>query len=298
VSRAVVVRACAKINLSLRVGPARADGYHDVQTLLQSIALADTLTITPRRGPFVLRSHAPNVPGDQTNLVWRAARALWRAIGRDGEPRDVHVRLDKMIPSGAGLGGGSADAAATLIALNRLWQARLGPDVLTALGAGLGSDVPFFFIGGTAFAVGRGEEVYPVEDGARLGVLMLKPSFDVATPEAYRWLDDDRLAGLAPGTPQTLHLGWPTGAVSLQNDLERPVARRHPEIDEMIEGCRRQGAIVAAMTGSGSAVFGVFREAVAPKAARALARPAWWVHLTRTLSRREALRHLGAGAVW
>ena len=117
-SRTLVLRPPAKINLTLRVGPLRGDGFHDVRTLLQSIALSDTLTVTARRGPFALAAGGPGVPTDETNLVSRAAAALWRALGRDGEPRDAHVKLVKQIPLAAGLGGGSADAAAALVALN------------------------------------------------------------------------------------------------------------------------------------------------------------------------------------
>jgi 4-diphosphocytidyl-2-C-methyl-D-erythritol kinase len=293
-TRPLVLRPCAKINLSLRVGPARPDGYHDVRTLLQSIALHDTLTISARSGPFALGTRAPGIPDDRTNLVWRAAIALWRAIGRDGEPRGAHVRLEKAIPAAAGLGGGSADAAAALVGLNTVWNGRLSLPALHALAASLGTDVPFFLLGGTALGAGRGDEVYPVDDIARFGVVVIKPSFGVATADAYGWLDADRAAG-TPDTavPPTVDVGWPHGPIGIVNDLQGPVGRRHAGIGEMLDGLRRSGAIAAAMTGSGSAVFGLFREPVARVAARALARPDWLICLTRTLGRREAARHIG-----
>jgi len=294
--RTVVVRPTAKINLTLRVGPARGDGFHDVRTLLQSVGLADTMTVSSRRGPFALSCRAPGVPADETNLVWRAARALWTAAGREGQPRDAHVRLDKSIPHAAGLGGGSADAAAALTALNTVWELGKSPRDLRRVAAGLGADVPFFLMGGTALGTGRGDELYPVDDVARLGVVIVKPSFGVSTSDAYRWMDDDRSAGLvAPATARSreVQVGWDSDPLVLCNDLEAPVGRRHPEILEVIEACYREGATVAAMTGSGSAVFGLFSESAAPRAAKRLQRPGWLVMVTRTLSRREAGRRIG-----
>ncbi|MEO8070655.1 MAG: 4-(cytidine 5'-diphospho)-2-C-methyl-D-erythritol kinase, partial [Acidobacteriota bacterium] len=286
-----------KINLNLHVGPLRPDGFHEVRTLLQSIAVADTLVVSGRRGPFAITAHAPGLATDETNIVWRAAAALWRAIGRDGEPRDAHIKLDKQIPMAAGLGGGSADAAAALAGLNDVWVGRQSREQLMRLGAGLGSDVPFFLSGGTALGVGRGDELYPVDDLARVGVILIKPSFGVSTPDAYRWLDEDRAQPEgrldADRERRALDVGWSSGPAVLVNDLEAPVARRHPAIVEMIRACERAGALAAAMTGSGSVVFGVFPEASARKAAKQLERPDWRILLTRTLSRREAGRRLG-----
>ncbi|ODS56366.1 MAG: 4-(cytidine 5'-diphospho)-2-C-methyl-D-erythritol kinase [Acidobacteria bacterium SCN 69-37] len=294
-SQALVLRPSAKVNLTLRVGPRREDGYHDVHTLMQSIGLSDVVTLTPRSGPFGLMSRSPGVPADRTNLIWRAAELLWRAMGRAGEPRDVHVKLEKQIPAAAGLGGGSADAAAALVGLNQVWGGRQSRRHLIDLAAQLGSDVPFFLHGGTALGLGRGEELYPVDDVARLGVVVIKPSFGVGTAEAYGWLDGDRAEGLAvtPARRQELEVGWAGGPIVLGNDLQAPVARRHPAIDEMVAACVSQGAMAAAMSGSGSAVYGVFAETTARRAAARLQRPDWLVLLTRTLTRREAARRLG-----
>ena len=294
-SRVLLLRPSAKINLVLRVGATRPDGFHDVHTLLQSIALHDTMTITARRGPFALMSRAPGVPADRTNLVWRAAELAWRAAGRAGDPRDAHVKLDKQIPVGAGLGGGSADAAAALVGLNRAWSLGLERKALGALAAELGSDVPFFLAGGTAVGAGRGEELYPVDDVPRLGVVLIKPSVGVATADAYRWLDEDRAAATAAEAPRvrSLNVGWPSGSVSIANDFEAPVERRHPAIGDMLAALTREGALAAAMSGSGSAVFGLFLEPAARKALKGLLRPDWHVQLTRTLTRREAVRRIG-----
>jgi len=296
-SRILVLRPSAKINLTLRVGPRLPDGYHEVRTLLQSVALSDSLTLAARRGPFALATRTPGVPADRDNLVWKAAELLWRSAGRTGEPRDAHVKLEKGIPSAAGLGGGSADAAAALVGLNTLWDLRRPRRELLKLASMLGSDVPFFLQGGTAFGVGRGDELYPVDDIHRLGLIVIKPSFGVSAADAYRWLDEDRAAGEASesgaGVRRDLEVGWPNGPIALGNDLEEPVSRRHPAIREMVAACLREGAAAAAMTGSGSAVFGVFSEASAKRAIRRLQRPDWLVQLTRTLSRQESRRRLG-----
>jgi len=306
-SRALVLRPSAKINLSLHLGARRRDGFHEVRTLLQSIALSDTLSITPRAGKFSLAVRSPAVPEGRDNLVWRAAELLWRDLGHAGEPRDVHVRLEKHIPAAAGLGGGSADAAAALVGLNQAWGGKRSRASLFRLAAELGSDVPFFLIGGTALGVGRGEEIYAVDDIKRMGVIVIKPSFGVSTADAYRWYDEaipsaDAPAAsatqLASGTAEStdgraIDVGWLTGPVRLSNDLQAPVAARHAGIGEMIDACLREGALGAAMTGSGSAVFGLFTEPGARRAMERLQRPDWLVLLTRTLSRQEAGRRMG-----
>ncbi len=294
--RALTLRPSAKVNLTLRVGTRQASGFHDVRTVLQSIALHDTLTVSARRGPLGLAVRAPGVPSNRTNLVWRAAELLWRDAGRSGDPRDAHLRLEKQIPSAAGLGGGSADAAAALAGLNVIWELGRTRRDLMRLGAELGSDVPFFLVGGTALGAGRGDEVYPLEDLARLSLVVIKPSFGVATTDAYAWLDVDRAEGGARDARRAardVEVGWAAGPIALENDLEGPVARRHPGITEMVEACLRQGALGAAMTGSGSAAYGLFAETAAARAARRLARPDWLVLVTRTLSRREAGRRIG-----
>lgn len=291
-SRSLILRPFAKINLTLRVGALRDDGYHEVRTLLQSIAVSDRLTITGRRGPFALDSRSPGLPVDRSNLVWRAAEVLWRALGRPGEPRDAHVKLEKVIPIAAGLGGGSADAAAALAGLNMVWRGALRQEDLGRLAAELGADVPFFLLGGTALGAARGDELYPMPDVRPCSVVVIKPSFGVSSADAYRWLDEDRARGLAQqvGHRAALDVGWPTGVLELRNDLQAAVSRRHPGISEMIDAALRAGAEAASMTGSGSSVFGVFPGAVPRAAIRQLQRPDWLVLLTRTLSQKEAVR--------
>lgn len=296
-ARTITLRPPAKINLTLGVGATRADGFHDVHTILQTIALSDTLTAAPRRGPFSLTITAQVVPADRTNLVWRAADALWRAAGRKGDPRDVQVTLRKAIPMAAGLGGGSSDAAATLVALNRVWNLRLGRAELMRVAATLGADVPFFLIGGTAIGLGRGDEVYPLQDIAHAGIVVIKPSVGVSTRDAYRWLDEDRAertgaASVSSAGPQHAITAWPSRPLVVANDFGEAIGRRHAEVADAISACTQAGAVAAALCGSGSAVFGVFSLAKVAKAARRLGRPGWTVFATRTLSRAEASRRM------
>lgn len=294
--RTLTVRPSAKVNLVLRVGPLRPDGFHDVRTLLQSIDLADTLRLTARRGAFAFTCDAPDVPADARNLVWRAARALWAAAGRPGEPRDVALHLTKRIPHAAGLGGGSADAAAALVALNRLWMLRLPVARLRDVAATIGADVAFFLVGGTALGAGKGEDLYPVSDVRRLGLVIVKPAFGISTAEAYGWVDADRAAGrpaAAGDRSGTLDVGWASGPVTVANDMEAPAARRHPEIAQILETCVAAGAEAAALSGSGSAVFAVVSPRQVARVARAVAGAGRRVWTTRTLTRREALRRIG-----
>ena len=282
-ARALTVRACAKINWTLHVGARRDDGFHDVRTVLQSIALADRLVISPRRGPLLIECASPDVPTSRDNLVWRAAAVFWRALRRAGEPRGLKIVIHKQIPVAAGLGGGSSDAAATLIALNRLWDAGWTRTKLGVLSAELGSDVPFFLVGGRAVAVGRGEKLRALADLRRQPLVIIKPSIDISAGDAYQWLDTDRAHGVADS---------PGG-----NDLQGPVIRRQPIVQEMIDAALRAGARKAAMTGSGSAIFAVFPAGSATRAAARLRQSGWQVLVTRTATRREARRAFLSGGV-
>ena len=203
--RTVTVRAHAKINLDLRLLGLRADGFHEVRTLLEPLDLHDTLVCEHRPGPFVLECDVPGVPLDETNLIWRAAQALWSADRREGDVRDTVVRVTKRIPMQAGLGGGSADAAAALTALAALWGVDLAPEPLPSLAGRLGSDVPYFLDGGVALGVGRGEQLYPLPDLPAHAVLLLVPPFGVSTRDAYGWWDHDTPEAAsqvqAPGPP-------------------------------------------------------------------------------------------------
>jgi 4-diphosphocytidyl-2-C-methyl-D-erythritol kinase len=288
VSPKCVVRAHAKVNLDLRVLGTRPDGFHELRTVFQSLELHDTITCIARPGPMTIACRTPGVPLDGTNVVWKSAAELWKELGRGGDPTDVKITIAKAIPVQAGLGGGSANAAAALLALARLWGgAPIG--FLRELAGRIGADVPFFLSGGTALGLGRGEEIYPLVDMPPHWVVIVRPPYGVSTAEAYAWYDEDRAAGLRePRELQVLPVPWPTRAAQMINDLEPPVVRRHPEIGALRTALRDAGAVAAAMSGSGSAVFGIFKSRTAAKRVlRPLSKGGSMALLTRTLSRAQ-----------
>jgi 4-diphosphocytidyl-2-C-methyl-D-erythritol kinase len=300
-SSGVTVRAFAKVNLDLRVVGTLPDGYHAVRTVLQSVHLHDTLTVTPRRGPLVLDCDVPGIPTDSRNLVWKAVALLHQAVrGRAGAPSGLRLTLKKRIPAEAGLGGGSSDAAAALLAVTRVWRLDLDLPSLLRLGARLGADVPFFLAGGTAVGLGRGDDVSPLAEPPPSPIVLVKPAFGISTAEAYRWFDEDGPERSTRQPRRRAYDGWPAWAVDLRNDLQPPVVRRHPRVRHAVAALMRLGARHAAMSGSGSAVFGVFDDAETAAAAQAwLAGRGWWAVRTRTLSRatvvRERRRALAGG---
>ena len=290
---AVTVRAFAKINLGLRVRGIRPDGYHELHTVFQTVALSDTLTFRAGGTAFRLRCTRDDVPVDERNLVWRAAAALWGALGRASALPPVSVVIRKTIPPRAGLGGGSADAAAALLALARLWRARVPAGALERIAADLGADVPFFLCGGTALGLGRGDEIYPLADTPPLHVVIAYPPFGVSTSEAFGWYEADRASqrtGRAGRNPtEQPPVIWRPESASVTNDLEPSVLRRHPAIGDVLRRLRAAGAASAALSGSGSAVFGLFPDAArAGQAAARVSRYGWEARATRTLTREQA----------
>lgn len=297
--RAVTVPAFAKINLTLRVLGARDDGYHAVRTVLQSLELHDTLTFHPARGLFRIECDHPACPTGRTNLVWRAADLVWRAAGRPSVPRGVVVRIAKRIPLQSGLGGGSSDAAAAIRGLSRLWRLDLPRERLQTIAARLGADVPFFLEGGTALGLERGDLVFPLLDQPTAWVTLALPPFGVSTREAYGWFDEAGRNRRAEALRYRSHskalgvlsvIGESSGIPLSEwaNDLEAPVARRHPEIARLTGHLRQFGAFHAAMSGSGSAVYGLFdTRAGAQAAGRGLAGRGCRTILTRTLNRQQ-----------
>ena len=272
--------APAKINLSFKILRRRADGFHEIATLMAPISLCDELTIEPdESGPGLgFSSDDPTLPAGEENLVVRAARAFFAEIKK--EPR-VRIELRKKIPHGAGLGGGSSDAASTLLGLNELHEQPLTLPRLTNLAAALGSDVPFFLVRGTARCRGRGEIVEPEASLSRLSLLLLKPEFGVPTPWAYhQWRDARELPGV-DYTAQTV------GELTLQNDLERPVFEKHLFLARLKVWLREQPEVVAALlSGSGSTLFSVLRDAATADAlatrARAELDPLLWTFACET----------------
>ena len=283
----ITIHAPAKINLDLRIVGQRADGYHALRTLFQSIELHDTLRLSARPGPLTVRSRSLTLPRDGANLVWKAAEILWRDLGRPGPPSGVSVSITKAIPMAGGLGGGSSDAASALRGLCALWGVPARKTRLSDLAARVGSDVPYFLTGGLVLGVGRGESLRSLPDLWRYWVVLAMPQFGVSSADAYRWFDGDTVASTTAPLPR----GWRGRLDSLHNDLERPVADRYPDIGQMAERLRESGAAHAAMTGSGSTVYGVYRRrAGAVAGRRAVRTPGWRTLLTRMVGRSEFRR--------
>ncbi|HEV3482435.1 MAG TPA: 4-(cytidine 5'-diphospho)-2-C-methyl-D-erythritol kinase, partial [Candidatus Acidoferrales bacterium] len=271
--RTVRLPAFAKINVCLHVIGRRPDGYHELRTIFQTISLCDTLklTATPKRGGSVeifMESSDPELPVDGTNLVMRAIEAIVNETGFEGR---ISAYLDKKIPVARGLGGGSSDAAAALIGLLRLTKKRLPLERLMEIAAGLGADVPFFLFGGRALAVNRGDEVYPLDDAPKQTIVVVSPrNIGVSTKEAYQWMSAELTNRAKPPSIWGFcALCWSRQS-RVSNDFEGPVFGRYPRLREIRDGLLKRGAANAALAGSGSAVFGLFRNpAQARRAARA-----------------------------
>jgi 4-diphosphocytidyl-2-C-methyl-D-erythritol kinase len=290
----------AKINLSLRVLGRRADGYHELQTVFQTITLGDRLTFRPLDSPRLeLECDAPDVPADDSNLVARAARAL-RERFRVG--RGARVRLEKSIPAGGGLGGGSSNAAVALLGLARLWEIETGREALAEMGASLGADVPFFFTGGAALGTGRGTEIAALRAAPRASLLVVTPRVKISTAEAYESLNAPALTKEC--APVNLLVSRAEAEFSgslpsaLTNDFEPAIFDRHPEVERARDALLAAGARAALLSGSGSSVFGVFDgEAEVEQArGRLKAEEGWRAFPCATLSREEYRRALGGCA--
>jgi len=272
--RAVAVEARAKINLGLAVGPQRSDGFHELVTFFQSVSLADTLLVRPRARGFTLRVRAENaairggvtrarlahVPGGADNLVLRAARLLAERTGLDA---GAEFRLVKRIPARAGLGGGSADAAAALRALATLYGIRMPSRAWIELGAMLGSDVPFALHGGTALGRGRGERLRSLRLRRPFHALIALPTWSIATPSAFAAIDRRRnhLTAWGPHLRFAQVLGrerlTAERVMQFGNTFESVLGRRRREFEALRRRLEDVGAIAVRMTGSGSAVVGL-----------------------------------------
>lgn len=284
--------AYAKINLHLGVLGPRPDGYHELRTVFQAISLHDTLELERVRRPGIeLEIAGARLDPGPSNLVSRALDALTRELRLGG---GWQARLRKRIPMAAGLGGGSSDAAAALTAGVRLSRRRVAPERLAQIGAGLGADVPFFLVGGRALGVGRGDEIYPLEDGTRRSVVVvLAPETSVATVEAYRWLDRKLTKAAAAHKLWTsCARSWSLEDADLLNDFEAVVFSRYPSLRQIKRRLLQAGAAGAALAGSGSAVFGLFQN---PAQARRAAQQFLdeQVFIARTLTRAEFRRSAG-----
>jgi 4-diphosphocytidyl-2-C-methyl-D-erythritol kinase len=252
--------AYAKINMTLDVLGIRPDGYHDLKSVMQTVLFSDDVEIDIGTGkPWCLKCEAEGVPLDERNLAWKAAQVFFDAVNID--PNGIEIRIRKRIPSQAGLGGGSSDAAAVFRALNSHYGMPLTIQALADLSAKVGSDVPFCVLGGTVMVEGRGEFVRKLPDMPNCTIVICKPEFPVSTPALYRKLDecviskhpdnDAMEAAILAGDLIAI-------AENVHNVFDPVVAAEHPEIDHIKSVYAEYGALAQQMSGSGSAVFGIF----------------------------------------
>jgi 4-diphosphocytidyl-2-C-methyl-D-erythritol kinase len=274
------VFAPAKINLSLRILSRRDDGFHEIESFITPISLCDEITIDKKAGQGIdFRCDDSSVPQGEENLVVRSANAFFKATKLKPS---ASIELKKKIPHGAGLGGGSSDAATTLLALNQLFETNLPREALAKLAAEIGSDVPFFLFESAALCRGRGELVVPKKLRNKLSILLLKPEFGVSTASAYkRWEDSREIPGVNYAAQEFREHRF-------VNDLERPVFEKFVFLAQMKTWLLKQPEVGAALlSGSGSTVFAVVRPNVdvdlVAKRARAELDPRLWTFAAETL---------------
>jgi 4-diphosphocytidyl-2-C-methyl-D-erythritol kinase len=269
----ITVFAPAKINVILRILARRSDGFHNLWSIMQTVALEDEVQIRLRadRQDIQLRCDATRLAADQSNLVYRAAAAV---LARAQQSIGLDIELRKRIPMGAGLGGGSSDAAATIIGLNRLLRLEWSPTQMADVGLSLGSDVPFFLFAPSAFVAGRGETVRPVVVEGGRWVVLVNPGFGVNTKWAYQELAATRTAV----TPLSLvqreldrqsRVSWAQLIAAAENDFEAPVFAAQGKLREIKRSLQAQGAEIALLSGSGATVFGVFANEARARLAQA-----------------------------
>jgi len=316
----VTIRSFAKINLGLKIGPHREDGFHELRTVYQTVALHDVLRLQVTRGTGIeIRTRDPRVPTDESNTCYRIAERGMKALKARGR---VVLHIEKSLPVQGGLGGASSNAVATLLALERLVGTQLAPEERLRLAAEVGSDLPLFLLGGTVLGTGRGEEVYPLPDQPPLDCVLVTPEVGVSTPRAFADWDcspsgkltasrySDKLSGFSRTVFAWLS-GFSTGVpthkggnraeallldlvrAGIENDFEDVVFPQHPELRHVKRALEREGARYASLSGSGSTVYGLFESrAAARKAAARLQAAGLPALASRTLTRREYWRRI------
>jgi 4-diphosphocytidyl-2-C-methyl-D-erythritol kinase len=286
----LMIRSYAKINWTLDVLYRRQDAFHEIRTVYQTVSLFDRLDIESAEDGIWVDCNDPRVPRDDSNLVHRAASALKQAVGTRAGAR---IRIEKHIPVGGGLGGGSSNAAATLMGLTRLWGLGCGFDLLFEVSKAMGSDVPFFLVGGTMLGAGRGEEIYPLPEVNCDTLLLVNPGTSVSTGSAYQGLKRLTTAQSDRIIPFTILAANGIRKLPLEvwNDLEESVLVTNPEIDEVKRRLMALGARRALMSGSGATVFGVFENSAEVQSAESKLRSdgIWCKHVV-TLDRAEYQR--------
>ncbi len=325
----VRVRAFAKINLGLRIGAAREDGFHELLTVYQTIGLHDVIQVSVGRGSGIeIRCTDPKVPKGESNTCYRIVEKAMQAMRAKGR---IVIDIEKRLPVQGGLGGASANAAATLLGLERALKKSLAAVERLRIAAEVGSDLPLFLVGGTVLGVGRGEQVYPLEDLPATACVLVTPEVGVSTPNAFGEWDrrtrgaggsvaateltlsapSDRMVELGRGLSAWLserYSGAPSGRgraenpllelvrAGIKNDFEQVVFPEYPELSEGKCALERAGAKYASLSGSGSTLYGLFASKGAARAAEArLRRQGWTAQATVTLARREYWKRIFAG---
>ena len=274
----MLVKAYAKINLGLRVLKKRSDRFHDIETIFHRINLFDELTIEPAESSISVSSNNKALPSDERNLCWKAVELLRSEIGSS---HGAMIRLKKNIPIGAGLGGGSSDAAAVLMALPRMWNIPVDPATLAGVALAVGSDVPFFLHGKSAYAEGRGERLNFVGLSLPYAILVVTPPLHVSTSWAYEQLSKQR-GILSHRTPFYDGATCTIGTIPslMENDFEGVVFPAYPEIREIKRKLLDHGGEYALLSGSGSSVFGLFPDEVSAQKAADFFSPKYLVSVT------------------
>ncbi|HNX28868.1 MAG TPA: 4-(cytidine 5'-diphospho)-2-C-methyl-D-erythritol kinase [Syntrophomonadaceae bacterium] len=256
----LTIAAPAKINLILNVLGTRTDGYHELETIMHKIDLIDIIHVEATSEGITVESNSGLIPTGVDNLAYQAAALL---MEYNGIKAGVNIFIEKNIPVGAGLAGGSSDAAAVLTALNRVFQLKLPDDRLQEMGAAVGSDVPFCLGSETALARGRGELLTPLDRGPKLDLLLVMPDFQVSTAEVYRAYKIKN--NYQPADTAAFIKFWQSGDIinianCISNDLETVSIPKHNEINHIKTDLRQAGAVNSLMSGSGPAVFGIFAD--------------------------------------
>jgi 4-diphosphocytidyl-2-C-methyl-D-erythritol kinase len=313
-SMTVSVRSFAKINLGLRIGALRADGFHELLTVYQTIGLHDVIRVAVGRGSGIeIRCADPRVPTDESNTCYRVGEKAMQALHAKGR---VTIEIEKRLPVQGGLGGASANAIAALLGLERVLKKFLPVEERLRIASEVGSDLPLFLVGGTVLGLGRGERVYPLQDFPAIACVVVTPEVGVSTPKAFAEWDrkltppapSDRMSELGRGLSAWLSESY-SGApfrrgrrenpllelvrAGIKNDFEEVVFPEYPELSEAKSALERAGAKYASLSGSGSALYGLFASKDAASAAVArLRKKGWKAQATMTLPRREYWRRL------
>ncbi|MBT6717810.1 MAG: 4-(cytidine 5'-diphospho)-2-C-methyl-D-erythritol kinase [Nitrospina sp.] len=286
-SKRLQFKTPAKINLGLQINKKRKDGFHELETLFQMVAWFDDIELEEAQEKVELFCDTPGIPNDKTNLVVKAARLLQNRF--PGKCGGVKIKLKKNIPSGAGLGGGSGNAAGVLLALNHLWNLKIPRKELISMASELGSDVPFFLMSPCAIGTGKGEILQPIENPINFYILMIYPGFPIATPWVYGNLKlkltkaENNISIL---TNFLMRSEFAQLGAALYNDLEPVVFKRYPEVLEIKNELLNSGAAGALLSGSGSTVFGIFdNPEIAKKALARFTGKKYRVFLAKSITR-------------